>query len=123
MKKKPAVKKPIKREDGGPVEAGRKYLVGEKGPEKYEQLKPYKFPDYKPIRKYLSPVEVIRGTKKSTQAVETDNPPGRKKGGPVKKGKKYVVGEKGPEIFVPKKSGKIIPNKGSKPKPKAKKKK
>lgn len=36
----------------------------------------------------------------------------RKKGGPVKKGKKYIVGEKGPEVFVPKKDGKIIPNKG-----------
>jgi hypothetical protein len=36
--------------------------------------------------------------------------PGRAKGGPVKKGKKYVVGEKGPEVFVPKQSGKIVPN-------------
>lgn len=36
--------------------------------------------------------------------------PGRAKGGPVKKGKKYIVGEKGPEVFVPKKSGKVVPN-------------
>ena len=40
----------------------------------------------------------------------------RGKGGPVKKGKKYIVGEKGPEIFVPKKSGHIVPNKGKKKK-------
>ena len=28
--------------------------------------------------------------------------PSRAKGGPVKKGKRYLVGEKGPEKFVPK---------------------
>ena len=39
-------------------------------------------------------------------------PPGRAKGGPVKAGKKYTVGEKGPETFVPKQSGQIIPNQG-----------
>ena len=37
--------------------------------------------------------------------------PERKKGGPVKKGKQYLVGEEGPEVFVPKQSGKIKPNK------------
>lgn len=31
-------------------------------------------------------------------------------GGPVSSGKAYVVGEKGPEIFMPGSSGKIIPN-------------
>ena len=34
----------------------------------------------------------------------------RKKGGPVKKGKSYMVGEDGVEKFVPKEDGKIIPN-------------
>ena len=37
-------------------------------------------------------------------------PDERAKGGPVKKGKKYIVGEKGPEMFVPERSGKIVPN-------------
>lgn len=32
----------------------------------------------------------------------------RAKGGPVKKGAPYLVGEKGPELFVPDKSGKVI---------------
>ncbi len=32
------------------------------------------------------------------------------KGGPVKGGSPYVVGEKGPELFVPNSSGEIIPN-------------
>jgi phage-related minor tail protein len=31
-------------------------------------------------------------------------------GGPVSSGSPYVVGEKGPELFVPNSSGSIIPN-------------
>jgi len=34
----------------------------------------------------------------------------RSKGGPVKTGGSFVVGEKGPELFVPRRSGTIIPN-------------
>lgn len=36
--------------------------------------------------------------------------PGRAKGGPVMAGSAYVVGERGPEVFVPGASGAIIPN-------------
>jgi hypothetical protein len=36
--------------------------------------------------------------------------PGRAAGGPVSAGMPYVVGEEGPELFVPKQSGTIIPN-------------
>jgi lambda family phage tail tape measure protein len=36
--------------------------------------------------------------------------PGMAAGGPVEAGKAYMVGEKGPELFVPPGSGKIIPN-------------
>jgi len=38
---------------------------------------------------------------------------GRVNGGPVSRGTSYVVGERGPELFVPNTSGKIIPNGGS----------
>jgi phage-related protein len=38
---------------------------------------------------------------------------GRANGGPVSSGTSYVVGERGPELFVPNTSGKIIPNGGS----------
>eukprot|EP01008_Symbiontida_sp_HLA12_P000965 NODE_1_length_52663_cov_18.711648_g0_i0.p1 GENE.NODE_1_length_52663_cov_18.711648_g0_i0~~NODE_1_length_52663_cov_18.711648_g0_i0.p1 ORF type:complete len:880 (+),score=201.93 NODE_1_length_52663_cov_18.711648_g0_i0:20668-23307(+) len=38
------------------------------------------------------------------------NLPGRAKGGPVKAGRAYMVGEQGPEPFVPNQSGTIIPN-------------
>ena len=34
----------------------------------------------------------------------------RASGGPVDSGKPYIVGEKGPELFVPGNSGKIVPN-------------
>jgi lambda family phage tail tape measure protein len=37
--------------------------------------------------------------------------PGMAEGGDVKSGKAYLVGEKGPEIFVPPGAGKIVPNK------------
>ena len=36
--------------------------------------------------------------------------PGRAAGGPVSSGSPYVVGEKGPELFVPHASGTIVPN-------------
>jgi hypothetical protein len=38
---------------------------------------------------------------------------GKALGGPVNAGTSYVVGERGPELFVPTTSGKIIPNGGS----------
>jgi len=36
--------------------------------------------------------------------------PGRAEGGPVTKGRGYIVGERGPELFTPGASGKITPN-------------
>ena len=36
--------------------------------------------------------------------------PGKAAGGPVTAGKAYVVGERGPELFIPRESGQIIPN-------------
>lgn len=36
--------------------------------------------------------------------------PGRAAGGPVQSGMGYIVGERGPELFIPKTSGNIIPN-------------
>jgi hypothetical protein len=38
---------------------------------------------------------------------------GRAMGGPVSGGTAYMVGERGPELFVPKGSGTIIPNRSS----------
>jgi hypothetical protein len=36
--------------------------------------------------------------------------PGRAAGGPVMAGSPYIVGERGPELFVPGRSGNIVPN-------------
>ena len=36
--------------------------------------------------------------------------PGLAKGGPAKAGQPYIVGEKGPELFVPQGSGTVVPN-------------
>lgn len=38
--------------------------------------------------------------------------PGRATGGPVSPGRGYVVGERGPELFVPTSSGSVVPNGG-----------
>jgi len=38
------------------------------------------------------------------------NLPFMAKGGPVSRGRSYVVGEKGPEVFTPSRSGAIVPN-------------
>lgn len=38
--------------------------------------------------------------------------PGKAIGGPVQGGKPYIVGERGPEMFVPSRSGSIVPNTG-----------
>ena len=38
--------------------------------------------------------------------------PGRATGGPVSPGRGYLVGERGPELFVPTSSGRVVPNGG-----------
>ncbi|MBF0417210.1 MAG: hypothetical protein HQL86_03070 [Magnetococcales bacterium] len=47
-----------------------------------------------------------------TSALEilSSPPPGRASGGPVTSGQPYIVGERGPEWFVPDSNGSIIPN-------------
>jgi len=42
--------------------------------------------------------------------INTDAIPGRAEGGPVRAGSTYLVGEQGPELFVPGANGQIIPN-------------
>ncbi|QUT06300.1 tail tape measure protein [Sphingobium phenoxybenzoativorans] len=38
--------------------------------------------------------------------------PGRATGGPVSPGRGYLVGERGPELFVPTSSGRVVPSSG-----------
>ena len=44
------------------------------------------------------------------QQIRASQFPGREKGGPVTGGRPYVVGEAGPEMFVPGSSGTVVPN-------------
>ena len=123
-------KRGMRRQDGGPVEAGKKYLVGEKGKEEYiSNEKSFNLDDYR-APKRIEPIQnnvpemnhmmkqewvtktettpkisVIRGMKKTKEL-----PDERRKGGPVKKAKPYLVGEEGPEMFTPEQDGRIIPN-------------
>ena len=39
--------------------------------------------------------------------------PGRATGGPVSPGRAYLVGERGPEVFLPTSSGQVLPNAGA----------
>jgi len=44
------------------------------------------------------------------QGTRTNRERGRALGGPVTGGQQYMVGERGPELFVPNQSGSIVPN-------------
>ena len=50
------------------------------------------------------------GAESSTAAPSGGRQRGRADGGPVERGLSYLVGEEGPELFVPGRSGMIIPN-------------
>ena len=75
-----------------------------------EHKKVYSLLPEQPLKEATTP-------KSRVKSIEEEIKP-RAKGGPVKKGKKYIVGEKGPEVFIPKKAGRIVPNR--KPTKKAK---
>ena len=63
----------------------------------------------------------MESAKPSGYGEDLDKLPARRKGGPVKKGKAYKVGEDGPEKFVPKEDGKIVPNRKARVRKKKKK--
>jgi TP901 family phage tail tape measure protein len=52
----------------------------------------------------------ILGFENGKLQVETVVDGARAMGGPVSSGRSYIVGEKGPEVFVPKANGSIVPN-------------
>jgi SLT domain-containing protein len=121
-------KRMMRRADGGTVKKDEKYLVGEKGPEKFVSKEDYeanadkyKAADMAPPEmsmkhewgtktEVVPKISVIRGMNKTKEL-----PDERRKGGPVKKAKPYLVGEEGPEMFTPKQDGVIIPNDNLRP--------
>jgi TP901 family phage tail tape measure protein len=54
----------------------------------------------------------IVGFDKGTLQVQTVVDGAREDGGPTQAGKSYIVGENGPEIFIPETNGNIVPNAG-----------
>jgi TP901 family phage tail tape measure protein len=73
----------------------------------------------KPGLQYRSEEEAIFGGKfrivgfdKGNLKVETVVDGAREDGGPTQAGKSYLVGENGPEIFVPQTNGTVVPNAG-----------
>lgn len=63
------------------------------------------------IMKHLSNIQVrVNVDVVVPDTSDRDKPKGRQHGGPVMAGVPYLVGERGPEILVPRSSGAIIPN-------------
>jgi len=86
------------RAEGGPVAAGSPYIVGERGPELFVP---------KASGHIVPNTDLLTSIASSTKALTSMF---RAEGGPVAANSPYIVGEKGPELFVPKASGNIVPN-------------
>ena len=94
------------RENGGPVTGGKTYLVGESGPELFTAPGNG---NIVPNNKLAMAVDGMMG---SSVNVISSIFGKRENGGPVTGGRPYLVGEQGPELFVPGQSGGIVPNNG-----------
>jgi hypothetical protein len=64
------------------------------------------------IMKYLSNIQIRINVDVVAPDTSDNKPKKRQHGGPVAAGSAYMVGEAGPELFVPRSAGKIIPNGG-----------
>jgi SLT domain-containing protein len=63
--------------------------------------------------------ELLKNNPSYLPAAALPKPPmiaAREQGGPVKAGRPYLVGERGPEIVVPAEDGEVVPNKDLKKK-------
>lgn len=58
---------------------------------------------------FLSGASTVRAIKKRFFSGGEKNPPGKAHGGPVAGGSPYLVGERGPELVVPRQAGNVIP--------------
>lgn len=78
-----------------------------------EGKEPTGAPNYNPRSGYKPPLDITPDTQKGWyRFLHPTNPRsgGRQAGGPVSAGEPYVVGEAGPELFVPAQYGQIIPS-------------
>jgi hypothetical protein len=88
---------------GGPVKKAEDYLVGEEGPEFFI---PSENGTIIPANTTQS---VMRALVALPQEEDEDKIPGYARGGRPKRKKPALVGEKGPELFIPDVAGTIIP--------------
>ncbi len=63
-----------------------------------------------PIAAFLFAGAAVAYTASQINAIKSTNYQAREMGGPVQKGKPYIVGEAGQEAFIPNQNGTIIPN-------------
>jgi hypothetical protein len=96
---------PEARADGGDVEPGRPYWVGERGK---ELIVPSGAGTTPPAA--LSAPEPDQVEAASPVTTYDDQPEARADGGDVEPGRPYWVGERGKELIVPRKAGRVIPN-------------
>jgi hypothetical protein len=87
----------LARAAGGPVKRGQPYLVGEEGPEVFRPEE-----DGTIIADATSRVPTERERRRKRRETEVGMyMPIRATGGPVKQGQPYMVGEAGPELYLP----------------------
>lgn len=96
---------------GIPKTAGTKVSINDTQATK--EIKAYiamlrKIPAYK--RTVIETARVVTNFTGSDSALDSALRKQKERGGPVRKGEAYLVGEKRPEVFVPDRDGKIIPS-------------
>ena len=84
---------------GGPVRTGKHYIVGERGPELFRSGTAGHIVDHETTKRMARAGMLPRGVSLPTAAPKRLTP--RADGGDVSAGDSYVVGERGPETFMP----------------------
>ena len=96
------------RANGGPVTGNRPYLVGERGPELFVPAMSGEIIANNRKDEMLKALTASVGQILSADTFRSLQ--GRAMGGPVTGNTPYMVGERGPELFVPSTGGSIVPH-------------
>lgn len=65
---------------------------------------------YPPPFNFIAAAAVVAGGLAQVASIRSQNYSGREFGGPVTGGTPFIVGERGPELFVPQGNGSVVPN-------------
>jgi hypothetical protein len=88
------------RASGGPIPANTPAIVGENGPELFMSSR----------AGHIVPNSALGGALSKVLPALTHMIPGFASGGPIPSNMPAIVGENGPELFMPASSGRIVPN-------------